>query len=59
MRDATAVSVTDLCGADIHAAVLLHGVGIDDFSPEMFGQRQCEMGLTRSGGPDDGDGPGH
>ena len=41
-------------GADVHAAVDLHGVEADDLSrPDPAGHVECEGRLARCGGPDD------
>ena len=57
MRDTAAGSRINLGGADIHAAVLLHGVGVDDLTADLLGDRQRKVGFPGSGRPDDGDGP--
>ena len=43
-----------LGGADVHAAVDLHRVGVDDLAVEPLGEVEREAGLARRGGPDDG-----
>ncbi len=40
MVDAAALRRRELCGADVHPAVELHGVGVDDLAAETFGQRE-------------------
>ena len=41
--------------ADVHAAVYLHRVGIDDLAAERQGDREGEIALARGGRTDDGD----
>ncbi len=45
-------------GADVHAAVELHGVGVDDLAPQVLGEGDAEIGLACRRGTDDGDDPG-
>src|SRR5699024_9593688 len=40
---------------DVHAAVELHGVGVDNLSPEALGEVEREVGLAGGGRPDDRD----
>ena len=58
VRDAAPVGDRQLGGADVHAPVLLHGVGVDDLPAEAFGDLECEMRLAGAGGSDDRDRPG-
>ncbi|SIK34017.1 Uncharacterised protein [Mycobacteroides abscessus subsp. abscessus] len=48
-----------LGGADIHTAIQLHRVGIDDLPAQALGQLQRERRLAGGGGTDDRDGPCH
>ena len=41
--------------ADVHAAVDLHRVGVDDLAAEPLGEVERELGLARGRGADDGD----
>src|SRR6478736_6412416 len=41
--------------ADVHAAVELHGVGVDDLTTEPRGEVEGQVGLARRRRPDDGD----
>ena len=59
VRDAAALGNGQFRGADVHAAVELHGVGIHDFTADPFGHRQRQRGLTRAGRADDRDRPAH
>ena len=45
----------DLGGTDVHAAVELHGIGVDDLAVELQCERDREIGLAGAGRPDDGD----
>ena len=56
MRDAATLLGPELGGADVHAAVLLHRVAVDDFTAEAFGQIQRELRFAGARGPDHGDG---
>ena len=53
VRDAAALGERELGGADVHAAVELHGVGVDDLAAEALGQVEGEVGLAGRGRPDD------
>ena len=44
-----------LGGADVHAAVELHRVGVDHLAAEPLGERDAEVGLADGGRADDGD----
>ena len=46
-------SATGSC-TDVHAAVDLHGVGVDDLAVEALGQVEREVCLARRGGADHG-----
>jgi hypothetical protein len=46
-----------LAGADVHAAVELHGVGVDDLAAHRAGERDPEVGLAGRRRPDDGEDP--
>ena len=43
------------CGADFHAAIYLHRIGIDDLSVEPLGKANGQFGLPGTGRPDDDD----
>jgi hypothetical protein len=45
----------DLGGPDVHAPVLLHGLGIDDLTAKFQGQPHCQIRLAGTSGPDDSD----
>lgn len=56
VRDAAAGVDGQLGGADVHPAVELHRVGVDDLGaewPEPFGDVQRQLGLAGAGGADD------
>jgi hypothetical protein len=60
VRDAAALVDRQLGRADVHSAVQLHRVGIDDldgtaFGPEYVREIERQAGLAGSGGPDDDD----
>ena len=55
VRDAAALGGRQLGGADVHAAVDLHRVGVDDLAAEPLGEVEGQPGLARRGGADDGD----
>ena len=55
MRDAAPLVLRQLGGADVHAAVDLHRVGVDDLAAEALGEVEGEVGLAGRGGPDDRD----
>lgn len=44
-------------GADVHAAVELHGIGVDDLAAHVLRERDAQIGLSGRGGTDDGDDP--
>ena len=44
-----------LGGADVHPAVELHGVGVDDLPAQPQGELDAQGGLAGARGPDDGD----
>ena len=48
----------ELGGADVHAPVELHGVGVDHLAAEALGEGDAQVGLARRGRADDGDDPG-
>jgi len=56
MRNPAPLGNRQFRGADVHPAVELHGVGVDDLTAEPFGQVQRQGTLARPGRPDDGDG---
>ena len=59
VRDAAAGVDGQLRGADVHPAVELHGVGVDDLDPgQVRGQVEGQVGLARRRRPDEGDGAG-
>ena len=55
MRNSAALGGGELAGADVHAAVQLHGVGVDHLAVERAGQPQRQFGLTGRRRPDDRD----
>ena len=55
VRDAAALGDGQLGRADVHAAVDLHRVGVDDLAAEALGQVEAQAGLARCGGADEGD----
>ena len=55
VRDAAALGAGQLGGADVHAAVDLHRVGVDDLAAEPLGEVERQAGLAGRGRPDDGD----
>ena len=55
VRDAASLGLGQLGGADVHAAVDLHRVGVDHLSPEPLGEVEAEARLARRGGSDEGD----
>ena len=60
VRDAAALGDGELGGADVHAAVQLHGVGVHDLAAEAFGDVERQLRLAGAGRPDDRDRPrGH
>ena len=44
-----------LGGADVHPAIELEGVGVDDLGPEPLGQLEGDLALARGGRAHDGD----
>ena len=50
-------SGVELGGADVHATVEGHGVGVDHLAAELLGKPDAEVGLAGGGGTDDGDDP--
>ena len=55
VRDAVALGLGLLGGADIHALVELHRVGVDDLAAEHLGQRDGQAGLAGGGRAHHGD----
>jgi hypothetical protein len=53
MGDASAVRLRDLGGADVHAAVHLHGVHRDHDGAGAIGDAQRKVGLAGAGGADE------
>ena len=53
--DAAALGGGELRRTDVHAAVDLHRVGVDDLAAEALGEVEGEVGLAGGGGPDDRD----
>ena len=53
--DATAFLERELGGADVHAAIQLHRIGIDDLAVESLGQVQSQIRLATCGWPHDRD----
>ncbi len=58
VRDPTPLRRGELGGADVHAPVELHGVGVDHFAVEGTGQGHGQVGLAGGGGADDRDDTG-
>ena len=56
VRDASTLGRRQLGGADVHAAVQLHRVGVDDLAADPFGDVERQGALAGAGRPDDGDG---
>ena len=57
VRDAAPLVRWELVGPDVHAAVELHGVGVDDLPTQSVGQCQRERGLPGAARADHGDRP--
>ena len=57
VRDPPPLGDRQFRGADVHAAVQLHGVGVDDLAAEPLRQVQRQRALARAGWSDDGDRP--
>ncbi|GAA2487618.1 hypothetical protein GCM10010393_18700 [Streptomyces gobitricini] len=57
MGDAAALLGRQLGGADVHPPVELHGVGVDDFTAQLLGEVDAQIGLSGRRGADDGDDP--
>src|SRR5699024_11614789 len=55
VRDPAPLLDRQFGGADVHAAIELHRVRVDDLPAAVFGQVEREIRLPRGGGPDDGD----
>ena len=53
MRHGGALGGRRLGGADVHAAIDLHGIGGDDFGVEAAGQRERDGGFANGGGADE------
>src|SRR5690606_7516429 len=59
MRDAAPLGDGQLGGADVHAAIQLHGIRVDDLrrvpeGPQPLGDVECVLALACAGGADDG-----
>ena len=54
MRDAPALLLRQLVGADVEAAVYRSRVAVDDLAPVAFGERQAEGTLAGGGRPQNG-----
>ena len=55
VRDAAPLVGRELGGADVHAAVDLHRVGVDDLAAEALREVEREPRLAGGGRADDGD----
>ena len=55
VRDAPALGLRELGGADVHARIQLHGVGVDDLAVEFQRQVHGQVRLARGGRAYDGD----
>jgi len=55
VRHAVAGGLGLLGGADVHAPVELHRIGVHDLAGERAGQRDAQAGLAGGGRPDHGD----
>ena len=55
VRDASTFFARQLGRTDVHAAVLLHRVDVDDLAAETLREVEREVGLSRRRGADDGD----
>ena len=55
VRDPAALGLRQLGRADVHPAVDLHRVGVDDLSPEPLGEVEAQARLARRRGTDEGD----
>ena len=55
VHDAATLVRRQLGRADVHAAVELHGVGVDDLAADGPGERDAEVGLARRRRADDGE----
>ena len=54
VHDAAPLGDRQLGRADVHAAVDLHGVGVDDLAAQPLREVEGQPGLAGGGGPDDG-----
>lgn len=57
VRDGSAFGERQLRGADVHAPVELHGVGIDHLAVELLSKEYPQIGFSGRSGADDGDDP--
>jgi hypothetical protein len=55
VRHAAAAGFGLLGGADVHALVELHRIGVHDLAVQGAGQRDAQAGLAGGGRPHDGD----
>ena len=55
VRDTPPLRLRELGGADVHAFVKLHGIGVDDLAAEFQCQVNRQVGLARGGRANDGD----
>jgi hypothetical protein len=55
VRYAVPLVFAELCGADVHAAVELHRVGVDDLAVDGLRERDAESRLADSCWADNGD----
>ncbi len=57
VRDPATLGDRQFCGADVHAAVELHRVGIHDLATDPLGHRQRQRRLSGAGRADDRERP--
>ena len=59
MRHPATLRQRQFRGADVHAAVELHRIGVDDLAAEPPGKFHTQVALAGRGGTDDSDDTGH
>ena len=55
VRDTPSLRLRELGGANVHARIELHGVGVDDLAVKFQCQVHRQVGLARGGRANDGD----
>ena len=53
MRNALGFGGSNFCGTDVHTPIELHGIGVNAFTPQFFGERNGQSAFSGAGGAND------